>query len=159
MPPTITFPTSPSAWAETMFTEMFNNRLTERTKNPESALIYGYNYAGSWVRNVDGLNIGAGVKPGMIEQGLEEVLVELERVLRYGFTESEFERQKRTSIKQIETQYNERDKTDSGDLRWQFLDIFFDNKNEAPDSQNLLLRYHGHSPDPLPKQNHEHFQL
>ena len=108
---------------------MFNNRLTERTKNPESALIYGYNYAGSWVRNVDGLNIGAGIKPGMVEEGLEEVLVELERVLKYGFTESEFERQKRTSLKQIETQFNERDKTDSGDLRWQFLDIFFENGN------------------------------
>ncbi|MAJ44156.1 MAG: peptidase M16 [Candidatus Marinimicrobia bacterium] len=112
-----------------MFTEMFNNRLSERTKNPESALIYGYNYTGSWVRSIDGFNLVAGVKPGMIEKGLQEVLLELERVLRYGFTKSEFERQKRTSLKQIEVQYNERDKTESADLRWQFLDIFFENKN------------------------------
>ncbi len=112
-----------------MFTEMLNSRLTERTKDPESALLYGYNYTGSWVRNIDGFNIGAGVKPNMIEEGLEELLVELERVLRHGFTKSEFERQKRTNLKQIEKLYNERDKTNSGDIRWKFLDMFFENKN------------------------------
>lgn len=111
-----------------MMTEMFNNRLSELIQNPKSSLIYGYNYRGSWVRTIDGFNVGAGVKPGMVLNGLNEILTELERIKQFGFTETEFERQKKSFLKLLETQFNEKDKQDSGRLRWGFLDLFFENK-------------------------------
>jgi zinc protease len=111
-----------------MMTQMFNNRLSELTQNPQSSLIYGYNYRGSWVRTIDGFNVGAGVKPGMVLNGLEEILTELERIKQFGFTESEFDRQKKSILKSIETQFNEKDKQDSDKLRWEFLELFFENK-------------------------------
>jgi len=111
-----------------MMTEMFNHRLSELTQNPNSSLIYGYNYRGSWVRTIDGFNVGAGVKPGMVLNGLNEILTELERIKQFGFTETEFERQKKSFLKSIDTQFNEKDKQDSDRLRWEFLDLFFENK-------------------------------
>jgi zinc protease len=50
---------------------------------------------------------------GKIEEGLKAVLLENERVKKFGFTETELERQKKALLNYIEKAYNEREKQKS----------------------------------------------
>ncbi len=57
--------------------------------------------------------LGAGVVDGEIPAGLEAILVEGERVRRYGFTTGELERAKKSVLRSMEKLYQERDKQES----------------------------------------------
>ncbi len=53
------------------------------------------------------------VKEDGIEIGLDALLTESARVKNFGFTQSELDRTKKSLLRNLETQFKERDKTDS----------------------------------------------
>ncbi|HBX52926.1 MAG: hypothetical protein A2275_14780 [Bacteroidetes bacterium RIFOXYA12_FULL_35_11] len=61
-----------------------------------------------------------------LEKGLETIVEENERVKRFGFTQTELDREKKSFLKEVEKQYNERNKRKSqsilSELRGHFMD-------------------------------------
>ena len=92
-----------------LYNAMINNRLTEKTQQAEPPFIVGQS---SYSRMFGPMNVYQSVAVchnGKISEGLEAVLIENERVKKYGFTESELERLKKVLLSQMKQLYNERD--------------------------------------------------
>ncbi|MCL7959238.1 MAG: insulinase family protein [marine benthic group bacterium] len=112
-------------FVEQAYNSMFNFRMFEITQSSEDPPFLGAGSGkGRFVRESDVYQLGATVKDGEIEQGLERVLVEAERVSRYGFTESELERQKADVLRSYERAYTERDKRESSRLASEYVRAF-----------------------------------
>ena len=65
------------------------------------------------VRGYDSYCISANAKPNEEAQALEAVLIENERILRYGFTASELERTKANILAGLQSAYKDKDKTNN----------------------------------------------
>lgn len=102
---------------ENLYLSMFNNRLEEITQKPDAPFLGADASKGSFIgRTTDAFTLGAGVKDGAIEQGLEALLVEAKRVDQFGFLQSELDRAKQNLERGYERAYAERDKTQSSAL-------------------------------------------
>jgi len=97
-----------------LYTGMLNNRLSEISQKPESPYIFaGVGYGRFLSRNKDAFMINAMSKENHIDNSLEVLLAENERVKRFGFTQTEFDRQKEEITSQYEKASKEFDKTES----------------------------------------------
>lgn len=102
---------------ESAYNSMFNFRMFEITQSTDDPPFLGAGSGkGRFVRSSDVYQLGATVRDGEIERGLERVLLEAARVDRYGFTESELERQKADMLRSYERAYAEREKRESSSL-------------------------------------------
>ncbi len=93
-----------------MFNSMLNQRFSELTKKPDPPFLGAGSSRGNLVRTKAAYILGAGVKEGGIERGLEAILTEAIRVQRHGFTQPEVDRLKTNMLRGIEQSYRERDR-------------------------------------------------
>lgn len=93
-----------------LYNSIINNRLQEKLQQAEPPFIAGQSSFTDLFGPLSVYQSMAVCQTGKIEEGLKAVLIENERVKRYGFTSSELERQKRSLLNQMEKLYNERDK-------------------------------------------------
>ncbi len=112
---------------EQMYNSMLNQRLDELTKQADPPFLLGYSTKWQMVETKAAYVLGANLKDDAIQTGLEALLREAERVRRYGFTESELERTKKSMLRQAEQWYQERDKLDSGVFVSSYIDNFLHN--------------------------------
>ncbi len=97
-----------------IFSTMLNQRLKEylRKENPPFKF-----YAFSGLNRLGRLNsayvMSAGAIGNAVDRCVETLLTEAFRVLQHGFTSTEFERAKNEILRQYESKFNERDKTES----------------------------------------------
>lgn len=96
-----------------IFNNMLNLRFQELTKKADPPFLYAYSGKGRFVKSKEVYFIGSGVKENGIERGLEALLTEAERVKKFGFTQSEFERSKISTLRRMEKALTEKDKTES----------------------------------------------
>lgn len=113
---------------EALYHGMFNKRLYERTRKADPPFLSGYSGQARWIRAKEFYVLGARVKDGGIERGLEALLSEAERVGRFGFTDSELEREKMAILKHIEQIFNERDKMESDSFTAEYVNHFLENE-------------------------------
>jgi zinc protease len=100
---------------ERLYMAMFNNRLEEISQKPDAPFLGAGASKGNFIgRTTDAFTLGAGVKDGAIEPGLEALLVEARRVDEFGFLQSELDRAKQNLVRGYERSYAERDKSQSG---------------------------------------------
>lgn len=99
--------------AEALYNRMLNQRFNELAQKPDPPFIYAYSSRGIFIRSKEIYALSASVKEEGIERGLEALLTESNRVSRFGFTESELEREKQEVLRFIEKAYTEREKTES----------------------------------------------
>ena len=104
-----------------IYNTMLNNRLDELKKQADPPFNYGYTYYGGMAETKDQYVSYAMVSDKGIERGIETLATENERVKRHGFTATEFERTKKDILRQMEQYYNERDKTESGNLAFNYV--------------------------------------
>jgi zinc protease len=109
---------------ERLYAGMLNTRLYEITQRPDAPFLGAGSGRGRFVRSKDVHQIGAAVKDGGIERGLEAVLTEARRVDQFGFTASELAREKQDLLRAFERMYAERDKTNSGAFVQAYVDHF-----------------------------------
>jgi zinc protease len=114
-----------------LYNGMLNQRLVELTKEADPPFIFGFSAQGRFLRTKNIYFLMAMVPEGGIERGLEAILTEAKRVKQYGFTETELERQKKETLRAMEQQYNESDKTESSRFASQFVSNFL-NDTKAP---------------------------
>jgi zinc protease len=98
---------------EDLYNAALNRRLNELTRAADPPFLYAYSALDNLVRTKDAYMLGAGVREGGIERGLETLLTEAARVERFGFTTSEIKREKDELLRAMEQAYNEREKTES----------------------------------------------
>jgi len=96
-----------------LYNSMINSRLAELTQKAEPPFIAGQSSFSELFGPISVFQSAAVTHPGKIEEGLEAVLLENERVRKFGFTETELERNKKTLLNYIEKAYKEREKQKS----------------------------------------------
>ncbi len=96
-----------------LYNTMINSRLAELTQQAEPPFIAGQSSFSEMFGPISVFQSAAISHPGKIEEGLTAVLLENERVRKYGFTETELERNKKSLLNYIEKAYKEREKQKS----------------------------------------------
>ena len=102
---------------ERLISQMFNNRLRELTQKPNPPFVYGYGYYGTFMISdtKDSWSIAAAAKDkDGIDEALTALVNESNRMKEFGFTASEYERAKADMLRQFETQFEERNKQETG---------------------------------------------
>lgn len=110
---------------------MYNNRLEELTQKANPPFIYGGGYYGTFLVSdtKDAWSSSAVAKDfSSIDEALNAIVAENNRMRQFGFTASEFERAKADLMKSVESQYDERDKKETGSYLWPILSHFLNNE-------------------------------
>lgn len=94
-----------------LFSSMINSRLKETMQRGTAPYMGADISKGNMLTNYDSYTISATAMKEREEEAFEAILTENERVLRYGFTESELQRAKTIVSLSLEMMYKEKDKT------------------------------------------------
>jgi zinc protease len=108
-----------------LFTGMLNNRFNEISQKQTSPYVFASSEYGQFLaRNKDAYMVNAMSKENQIDKTLDILLAENERVKRFGFTKTEFERQKEEMLSQYDKAAKEYDKTESMSLTNEYVDNY-----------------------------------
>lgn len=107
-----------------IFITLLNQRFRELTQKENPPFVYAGASFSSYARGYEAFNAEIGIGTGDALTGLGAFTSELERVKKYGFTEAELERIKKSFLSQMERIYNERDKTESADYAEEYIRNF-----------------------------------
>ena len=88
--------------------DMFNNRLSELSMKPEASFVGAGSYYGELVKEKDAFVAIYLAKQGHEMQAYKDLLTQLEKMRRYGFTNAELDRVKKEMLAAYEKSYNER---------------------------------------------------
>ena len=95
---------------KSMFSSMINNRYQELLRKPESAGVSMGVGFGSMTRTKAAFYMSVSPKEKQSNMAFQQLMVEMERATRHGFTSSELERTKVQFLRSYESYYKERDK-------------------------------------------------
>ncbi|HYG62586.1 MAG TPA: pitrilysin family protein, partial [Thermoanaerobaculia bacterium] len=113
---------------ENLYHDMLNSRLRELTQGGVPPFSWAGSSAGRFVRTRDVLFQMVAVPEGGIQEGLEALLTEVERVRRHGFTATELERAKKELILFYDQAEQENGKLDSANFAAEYLRNFFEDE-------------------------------
>ena len=116
----------------TLYNQMINLRLSELTQKENPPFVMGQSGYGGLIGPSDVYTSTAITHPGKIPEGLKAVLLENERVKKFGFTQSELERNKNAMLKSMESAYNERDKRESMSIAQEYTRNFLMRQEPVP---------------------------
>ncbi|WP_010133974.1 M16 family metallopeptidase [Ochrovirga pacifica] len=107
-------PTTTKTFKKSLFQGMaihlLSNRLKELSVKPEAAFLSARVHFGSQSRTSNALTLQIRPKPDNQQIAFEQVITELNRAIRFGFTETEVERAKKTYVKSYQNQLKRKDK-------------------------------------------------
>ena len=103
---------------------IIGNRFEEITQQADAPFVGAYAYYGELVKSKDAFQMLAVPKEGKELDGLNALLLEAEKIKRFGFTNSELERAKTDMMKNIEKAYNERDNQKNNNLVEEYVRNF-----------------------------------
>ena len=92
-----------------LISTMIGNRFEEITQQADAPFVNGQAQYSDLVKSKDAFQMLAIPKEGKELEGLNAILLEAQKIKRFGFTNSELERAKTDYLKNTEKSYNERD--------------------------------------------------
>ncbi len=101
---------------ERLFARLLSARLDEVAHGPDAPFLAAQTNRGLFVRSAVVTTVAALVSDGSAERGLAALFTETERVVRYGFTATELDREKLDSQRYLDEALLEKDKSPSGPL-------------------------------------------
>src|ERR1051325_4083299 len=113
---------------ERLFAAMLSARLDEISSSPNAPFLKAQTDRGLLVRTAEGTSLVALVPSNGVERGLTSLFTELNRVARFGFTQTELNREKLNTQLYLERAMAERDKSDSGPLADEYVPNFIHNE-------------------------------
>src|SRR5665648_835098 len=119
-----------------LYNAMINDRLAELTQKENPPFMYASSSYSELFGPESVYNSVAVCQNDKIEEGIKAVLLENERVLKFGFTQSELDRQKTASMTSIENAYNERDKQKSINYAEEYKRNFLITEEPFPGIEN-----------------------
>jgi len=111
-----------------LISAMIGERFQEITQQANAPFVAGFAGYGNIVKSKDAFQLIAIPNEGREMEGLKALLLEAEKVKRFGFTNSELERAKANLLKQIETAYNDRENQKNGSLVREYVRHFLSNE-------------------------------
>lgn len=100
-----------------LFNGMLAQRLEELKNASNPPFVYASaNVGGGWIRGWESFSAFAVCGTKQLKDATEALVRESMRAKKFGFTAAELERVKANTLAQYESMYNERDKTESGQL-------------------------------------------
>ncbi len=123
-----------------LYNGMINARMSELTKQASPPFMFGYTGYFSMVRSKASYGSFAVTSNGKEVVALKALITENERVKRFGFNQSELDRQKKQLMTNMENQFNEKDKTESKQLVMQYVYNFLTGEAE-PGIENRFSYY------------------
>lgn len=112
--PTVTVGDYKEELIDGLFSTMLNNRLQEHTRSENPPFLYGYSFHGStYAKNKDAFQSYAMTSEDKQIEALRTLMIENERVKRFGFTQTELDRAKKEYLASYEKAYNDRNKNNS----------------------------------------------
>lgn len=123
-----------------LFYAMLNTRLDEHSKKPDPPFSFAASFEFPLLRTMSAAYLIAMFTEGKSEEALATVLTEAERVQRYGFLDSEFERAKQELRRLAEKGVADKDTRESEDIAWQLVDaIANEYRFLSPDQEYQIL--------------------
>lgn len=118
---------------------LFTLRYSEIPEKKDSPIINIYGrFIENFYNSPSSLFIsGASVKDTLINEALKELIIENKRIQRYGFSNSEIQRAKRSVLKDFKSAFNEKDKTNSSSYIEEYSRNFL-NGEPVPGIKNEL---------------------
>ncbi len=112
-----------------LFSGMLSARFQEIAQKPDAPFVVaGAGRGGFLARSKDAASLNALVKENGVEKGLEALLVEAERVSRFGFTATELDRQKQNTLRGYEQALAEKDNNESDSLADEYIRNFLEDE-------------------------------
>ena len=112
-----------------LISTMIGNRFEEITQQADAPFVGAYANYGELVKSKDAFQLLAIPKEGQELTGLNALLLEAEKIKRFGFTNSELERAKTDFLKNIEKAYNERDNQKNNNLIEEYVRNFLNQES------------------------------
>jgi zinc protease len=109
---------------EQLFGAMLSARLDEMSEKPDAPFLAAETDRRLLVRTEESTSLVAMVTQGGVERGLSALFTEIDRVARFGFTETELNRTKLNLQRLLERAVVEKDKSPSGPLADEFIRNF-----------------------------------
>jgi zinc protease len=137
---TINYPAYPDKKATTLgeyrkellhnlYASMLGSRLRELTQKENPPFVYAFAGFGNYAKNYNSFSVQGSTGTNDIKKGMDAALEELERAVRFGFTEPELERARKNTMSAYENSYNNRDKTESAMFADEYIRNFTDNES------------------------------
>ncbi len=104
-----------------IYDAMINERIQEIIQKGNPPFAFAGVNDGEFLGGLNAYSGFAAIGPSGIDKGLTALLEEMYRVKQTGFTATELERQKQTMQTNMEEQFKERDKTESGNYVQEYL--------------------------------------
>lgn len=112
-----------------LFNSMLANRLNELKNSSNPPFVFGAaNIGGGWIRGWSSFNAFAVCGTKQVKDAVEALVRESMRVKKFGYTAAELDRAKADLIAEYESMYNEKDKTESGQLVNELVRHFLTNE-------------------------------
>ena len=107
-----------------IFTSLMNQRLADLSRSSKPPFLYAGTGFGSEARYYDGFNAVAVASQAGPDTALTAMMTEIERANKYGFSQDELDRAKKQQMAGMELAYNNRAKTESGQLAAEYIRVF-----------------------------------
>lgn len=118
-------------YALNMISTMQINRLRELTQKANPPFVYGYSYYSNYyvAPTKDAwCSVAMAKDAAGLDEAITALVTENKRMQQYGFTSAEYERAKADFMKQVESQYKERNNTKNGSYVNECLNHFLSNE-------------------------------
>ncbi len=107
-------------------TSMLNDRYQELLQSDAPPFSFAGSSFSGLVRAKNSFEVYCVSPDNGLENGLKSILTEIKRVKDFGFTQTELDRTKTSSLRGYETMFNEKDKTDSKSLVREYVSNFLE---------------------------------
>ena len=117
-------------YIKNVVSSMINDRFNEITQKPNAPFLGAYAYDGDYFvsKTKDAWTVASASADDKIEDAIAAMIRETERMRRFGFTESEYERARENTIKRYENSYNNRDKQQNRVYSQEYVSSFTNNE-------------------------------
>ncbi|WP_153799372.1 M16 family metallopeptidase [Foetidibacter luteolus] len=109
---------------KSLFTSLLNQRMRELSQGSNPPFLFGSASFGGMVRGYDAFSGFAVAGQKGPDTALSALAIELERAVKFGFTDAELERGKKQILASLEKAYNDRDKSESGNYVEEYIRNF-----------------------------------
>jgi len=96
-----------------LFVQMLNDRLARLNREADPPYDQARVGISPYLGGLDDFNMNVGVRPGQLERGVKAFWAEVQKVLRFGFTQAELDRAKTAMLDRMEVVRREKDKLPS----------------------------------------------
>jgi zinc protease len=109
---------------DNLFAGMLSSRLGELAQKPDAPFLAAGTGRGAFVRSEQATSLSALVKEDGVTRAVDALFTETARVVEFGFTATEFDRQKQNTLRSLERAAAEKDKQSSGPLADEYVRNF-----------------------------------